>query len=683
MPHCLFNYLVSILVLMPFLSVGQDRENDAFIVFEDDFEALPSGLMSSDMGAHSEYHFIKELQPQGNWQIASFYHDSESTRAWKVMKYQGDRVIAQTTHYPHRFTHPMIISGDSLWENYTITLRLTPLDSAQCGLMFRYQNSRCYYFFGLKDQQAILKRVNHATGFRKPDEKILASKPHKYQYGDYIDLVVAVSGDKIVARIGDHLKFSIEDSTYQRGKVGLMADGPTYFENIIVKSTPHDAEAYQQRKTAYKKEEDSLVAANPEMVLWKKISTQGFGVGRNLRFGDMNGDGTIDVLIGQVKHHGVKDRNSELSCLTAMTLDGKKLWQIGTPNAWNDHLTNDVAFQIHDFDGDNKQEVIYCMNQELIVAEGATGKTKAKIPTPANPGKPGDFSKNNAFEHILGDCLYFADFQGRGRDENLVLKDRYQHYWVYDNQLNVLWKGECKTGHYPYAWDIDEDGKDELSIGYTLVDDDGEVLWSLDDQIEDHADGVALVRFMPEAPYRLLCAASDEGMFFTDMKGTILQHHYIGHVQNPAIANFRDDLPGLESVSINFWGNQGIITFYDSGGEIYHQFEPVQHGSMCLPVNWTGSGEEYVVLSANVEQGGLLDGHGRRVVRFPDDGHPDMCNAVLDLTGDAREEIVVWDPNELWVYTQSDNPTSAPIYQPNKNPLYNYSNYQTTVSLPE
>jgi len=85
-------------------------------------------------------------------------------------------------------------------------------------------------------------------------------------------------------------------------------------------------------------------------------------------------------------------------------------------------------------------------------------------------------------------------------------------------------------------------------------------------------------------------------------------------------------------------------------------FAPCQHGSMCLPINWTGSSEEYFVLSASHEEGGLFDGRGRCVVKFPADGHPDLCNAVLDMTGDCRDEIVVWDPFELWVYTQHDNP---------------------------
>jgi len=56
--------------------------------------------------------------------------------------------------------------------------------------------------------------------------------------------------------------------------------------------------------------------------------------------------------------------------------------------------------------------------------------------------------------------------------------------------------------------------------------------------------------------------------------------HYIGHVQNPAVANFRDDLTGLEAVSINFRGNQWIIHYYDQDGNIYYDFEPNQFGSM-------------------------------------------------------------------------------------------------------
>jgi len=45
-----------------------------------------------------------------------------------------------------------------------------------------------------------------------------------------------------------------------------------------------------------------------------------------------------------------------------MTFDGKKLWQSGEADPWNDLLTNDVAVQIHDVDNDGRiwlVEMIY------------------------------------------------------------------------------------------------------------------------------------------------------------------------------------------------------------------------------------------------------------------------------------------------------------------------------------
>jgi hypothetical protein len=279
--------------------------------------------------------------------------------------------------------------------------------------------------------------------------------------------------------------------------------------------------------------------------------------------------------------------------------------------------------------------------------------------------------------------MFFCDTRGTGHASDMLIKDRYNHFWIMDNQLKPLWDAACNTGHYPYAMDVDGDCKDEIAIGYSLYDHDGKLLWSLDKTLQDHCDGVAVVKTHPDdVQPRLLIAGSDEGMLQIDLQGKILSHLFLGHVQNPGTADFRPDLPGLETITVNFWGNQGIIHIFDADGKLLTDFEPFQHGSLCQPVNWTGQQSEYVALSVNPDDGGLWDGWGRRVVRFPADGHPDMCYAVLDVTGDSRDEIVVWDPDELWVYTQDDNPKAGRLYKPTRNPLYNESNYRATVSLP-
>ena len=88
------------------------------------------------------------------------------------------------------------------------------------------------------------------------------------------------------------------------------------------------------------------------------------------------------------------------------------------------------------------------------------------------------------------------------------------------------------------------------------------------------------------------------------------------------------------------------------------------------------------MLSGNKRDGGMIDGSLRRVVMFPDDGHPDLAFYVADLTGDARDEIVLWDSERVWIYTQDRPFTGRRIYKPVRNPDYNESNYRTTVSLP-
>ncbi len=661
--------------------IGCNRSGFNEVLLRDDFSQLDTGLFSAPVGPHTEYHYLAEAGKRGNWEVTSFASGTGWGTAWQVKNQGSGNAMYQTMYNKsNRSTHPMIISGDSLWKDYKVTVKFSPEDDSQyTGIAFRYLNDRCFYFFGIKDSIAYISFFKHGLTFNKLNETVLDSKPFIFSPGEELTATVNLTGNKISASLNDKIQLDITDNTFSHGKIGLVSITKAVYRSVEVLTSKDEVNAINTEMAAIESEFRKLQDSNPKMVVWKKIKTPGFGVGRNLRFGGLDGDGVTDVLIGQVMHHACpRDSHSELSCLTAMTFDGKILWQIGKPDPEKNHLTNDVGFQIIDLDNDGDNEVVYCMNFEIIVADASTGKTVRKAPTPKSK------IENDRFSQILGDCLFFFDAEGKGWDSNILGKDRYTNFWVLDNSLRLLWEGSCKTGHYPYAFDTDKDGRDELAIGYSLYDDDGTQLWCLDDKIEDHSDGVAVVDFdlSDKTEPAIMYSASNAGYLRVELTGNILRRYLIGHVQNPAVANFRDDLPGLETVTINFWGNQGIIHFYDQDAKIYHDFEPNQFGSMCLPLNWTGNGEEYFVHNANIREGGVYDGWGRRVMQFPDDGHPDMCNAVLDITGDCRDEIVVWNPEELWIYTQSDNPKSGKLYKPVRNPLYNYSNYQATVSLP-
>jgi hypothetical protein len=662
---------------------GAASAGESAVLLNDDYRAMTPGMISSDViGARSEYHYLPATAPKGNWVVSAFLTPA-SQRAWRLIEENGERLIWQSytaSAGEQAYTHPMLIAGDELWTNYTVTLRFAPQsDDARSGIVFRYHTDRSYYFAGVVGQKAILKKVNGGSAFRKLDETVLAEKPFTWKPGEFIALKVTAQGDKLTAEFGNSVTLEARDASFKQGKIGYTSDVPAKYAKVRVTCPAAARAVFEKARKAHEDEEARLQADNPKMVLWKKIYTPGFGVGRNLRFGDLDGDGKLDILIVQQNAHGPTDRYSEVGCLTAMTVDGRLLWQNGLPDAWHDQLTSDVAVQIHDIDGDGRNEVIYCRDMEIVVADGATGKTKYQAPTPEAPVVPG---QTNRFPRILGDSLYFCDLRGLGADRDIILKDRYRNLWAYTDKLEPMWHLALNTGHYPYAYDVDGDGKDELAVGYSLVSHDGKIIWSLDDQLKDHADGVAILPFKDGAEPRFLCAASDEGFFLTDLKGRMLEHLQLGHVQNPSVANFRPDLPGLETVTINFWGNQGIVNFFDADGKKYYDFEPAQHGSMMLPLNWKGDGQEYWILSANPVEGGAFDGWGRRVLRFPADGHPDLCVAALDLTGDCRDEIVVWDPWEIWIYTQSDNPKKGKLYQPRRNPLYNESNYRANVSLP-
>ena len=79
------------------------------------------------------------------------------------------------------------------------------------------------------------------------------------------------------------------------------------------------------------------------------------------------------------------DAFDQISCLTAVTLDGKVLWQKGRPDPRNGLLTNDTPFQIHDLDGDGRNEIVLVRDFQLQILDGRTGEMKKSAWMPKMP----------------------------------------------------------------------------------------------------------------------------------------------------------------------------------------------------------------------------------------------------------------------------------------------------------
>jgi rhamnogalacturonan endolyase len=653
-------------------------------LFRDDFSGFSPGWLSNPVGmlnaAIQEYHYLPHRGvPLGSWSNAICHVD-----AWVAGDEDGKPYLEQhSINSLRQIMNPIFLTGDSEWSDYTVEARIKPLLLEEmAGLVFRYHTNRHYYLFALTDgkRARLALRLPLEKSFRVAEWRELAAVEFPYDTRNYYLLRVENEGPQIRAFVDGKKVLEASDQEILKGKAGLTANIPARFQEFRVSVSDSSKQQIEDRIRKRDAELLRLRGENPKPKLWKKFNTPKFGAGRNARFGDLDGDGRLDMLIAQNIPRVRGDAFDHISCLTAIDFDGKLLWQSGRPDPRNGLLTNDTPFQIQDMDGDGRNEVVLVRDFKLQILEGKTGKVLRSTWMPQAPPA----NKERPYELNNGDSLALFNLSGNKGRQDILVKDRYQNFWVFNRELKPLWQGQGQTGHFPFPFDVDGDGRDEILIGYSMWDYTGRRLWTKDDELKDHADGIAMGNFSgdPKAEPKVYASGSDEGFILFDRKGNILKHARIGHAQAPSVGKYRPDLPGLQYMTINFWRNPGIVSLFDHDGNLLIQEEPIHTASPLLPVNWRGDGQEFAMLSGNVREGGMIDGQLRRVVMFPDDDHPDLAFYVADLTGDARDEIILWDQERVWIYTQDRPFAGKKIYAPIRNPHYNESNYLTTVSLP-
>jgi hypothetical protein len=667
-------------------------ENKNVILSREDFKDFPIGEFPYDRDhtATGEYHYIVEEGYHGNWYdpVCNYSYNGTGP-SWLITEnnhvhYMECMRIEKNR--PHR-TFPTLETGSKFWKNYKVSVKVQRLSmKGIAGLVFCLNNSIDTLVFAFKNKDEISLTYRH-----KEDLQELASTKYVHNSDSIYTLSVNVEGRNIYCYINDVQVLEADSEFAARGgKVGITADCPTRFTDFIVSVTPDEQKQINNVKKVARESERKEMDTHPAMKLWKKIDLKDYGTSRQIRFGHLTGSKEWYVVLAQMQKRVSRDAYGMISCLTAIDLDGNILWQIGEPSEKSKILgkiSADMPFQVYDIDGDGKDEVIVGRNFEIQILDGATGKVKKSAKTPISDDDDNTLNgvpyNTYAFERINPDGIRICNFRGKDRPADLLIKDRYCRVYALDEDLNVLWKFKSKknTGHCPLPVDINGDGKDELLVGYTMLDSNGKQMWTYP-ITEDHTDEIVMGKFRGDGKGYFACVSGTQGFFIGDFHGNIVARDLIGHAQRVSVANYCPERKGFEIAVVNFWGHQGVLYLYDADGNELWEMENEMNGNLLTPVNWDGSGQELILTNADAVKGGLINGNGIRSVAFPDDGHPTLCCEAIDLTGDERDELVTWDYHSMYIYTQEDNPKQQE-YHPIKFPVYNASNYRGEYAYPD
>lgn len=404
--------------------------------------------------------------------------------------------------------------------------------------------------------------------------------------------------------------------------------------------------------------------ATADAVLLKTFDISAGGPGPRMRAGDMNGDGRLDFLLC----NATDDNPSYVAMLTAYDgVTGKMLWQVGSGGSSG--TDRDEPCQIVDIDNDGYNEVLAAMSGQMNIYNGADGKVKSSFALPAGSAH---------------DCIMIANIQGKPIPMDIVVKDRYGQVWAMDNAGKLLWNYSGITGHYDVPFDINGDGKDEMLVGYVVLDQTGKAKYA--DPIHlDHPDNIWVgdVDGDPtngfEAVYGLAQDPATQCVNLNSGK-VVWTNSDTTESQQILLADYRPDLPGLETYGLDrtVRSSKDSLFLIDSSGKTLWIESGTNGGggTAIKPVpNWDGTNDP-MVLAFKRGSAQVWNGKTTMVHRMPMDG-----NAMVgDFGGDGKTEILMYSRTTANIYgiAQFDYNTPAPnpghpMKQTRQN--YNWSRY--------
>ena len=140
--------LASVLLLL----VGLAGFAEEVSQLDDDFSAYRAGLFSSVVGAHMEYHYLPQAAAKGNWSVSTFRSSVPSQRAWRIVDHNDEAAMAQMYTNKYSFYHPMLVTGDVAWRDYTVSVRFVDTNQTRCHLARKVQGVETVCQSALEDE---------------------------------------------------------------------------------------------------------------------------------------------------------------------------------------------------------------------------------------------------------------------------------------------------------------------------------------------------------------------------------------------------------------------------------------------------------------------------------------------------------------------------------------------------
>jgi hypothetical protein len=393
--------------------------------------------------------------------------------------------------------------------------------------------------------------------------------------------------------------------------------------------------------------------------------------GAYLNLGDLNNDGKIDYLF-----------NDGERLIRAYDHNSAFMWERYDPSISDGvpESSHKWTISIYDIDQDGQNEVIGFLKisgvHSLVILNGNTGAIKKNVSLPYPPpiDYPSDVNEGN---HIV-----IANLRGRAFPQDIVVvKSSYIVINAYDNNLNPLWQFDSGkySGHHAWPYDIDNDGKHEILAGDNVLDNNGKLLWTVQNG-NDHTDSISVLDYHPGFSGKEILAAGETFMHTYSPTGALLKTYSAVNPQNLVPGEYDKNVFGKEIV-VGSKNSRNLLTVIDKEGNILTQTNGA--GEWGWQIDWDGDrtqdeyqwGESsgsmrYKIVKFNNNAitvvADLSSALGSVIYTPPQDVDPSaerwpLINA--DMIGDYREEVIYWDEDEIIIFENT-----SPLANPNAYP---------------